>query len=305
MIWALSILVIAGIVALPRLLEAQRAPMDDARRTDAPGQFADLSQGTTHYQWHGPSKGTVAVCIHGLTTSSYVFDEFVPVLTQMGYRVLTYDLFGRGLSDRPDGVQNRGFFLTQLRDLLEHEGIGGDLMIVGNSMGGGIATAFSAAEWERVDRLLLFAPTGLAPGITDRMELRPVIGDWLALTVFGRRERRRIAEVDLRSPALPDLPERQMAETRTQGYAAAVLSSMRHMISDVMDREHKLLRDRFTATLAIWGGLDDVIPGQAAGNLADWNREAHQVTFDDAGHGLIITHPDQIRSALQDWLREV
>lgn len=41
----------------------------------------------------------------------------------MGYRILTYDLYGRGYSDRPSGKQNREFFLQQLDDLLAYEAV--------------------------------------------------------------------------------------------------------------------------------------------------------------------------------------
>lgn len=304
MTWALLIfLVAAAIVAAPFIAEARRKPIDDKAREKAPGRFATLSQGKTHYQWHGPQSGPVAVLVHGLTTPSYVWSEVIPVMTRMGYCVLTYDLYGRGYSDRPEGEQNRGFFLRQLRELLDDQEVGGDLFVMGYSMGGGIATAFAAAEWERVDRLVLIAPTGLAPDVDVNVITTPIIGDWVILTLGGILERRELRATEDRAPHLPDLPERHIAETYTRGYQSAILSSTRHMLTDIMEAEHRLLRDRFTATLAIWGSDDTCIPSQSAGNLADWNRDAHQVTIEGADHAIGVTHPEEIRNAIQTFLK--
>ena len=64
--WALAILTVAALIAAPVLAEALRPAMRGAARATAPGQFADLPRGQTHYEWIGPADGPVIVCIHGL-----------------------------------------------------------------------------------------------------------------------------------------------------------------------------------------------------------------------------------------------
>ena len=113
--------------------------MDDAARAAAPGRIARLSQGATHYTWTGPENGPVAVCVHGLTTPLQAWDGIAARLAEAGYRVLAYDLYGRGYSDRPGGTQDSAFFLRQLDDLLADQGIAGDITLLGYSMGGAIA----------------------------------------------------------------------------------------------------------------------------------------------------------------------
>ena len=112
-------LILAAVIASPLIIEATRKKMNDAARGDAPGQFAKLSGGVTHYQWRGPEGGPVAICIHGLTTPSFVYDGIAEGLSQIGFRVLTYDLYGRGYSDRPKGTQDIAFFRKQLSELLD------------------------------------------------------------------------------------------------------------------------------------------------------------------------------------------
>ena len=121
MIWVVVIL--AGLIAVPLTIEAMRTPMSEARQDKAPGQIALLSQGRTHYQWLGPERGPVAVCIHGLTTPSFVWRGLARGLALMGFRVLVYDHSGRGYSASASGRQGAAFFLTQYNDLLMHEDI--------------------------------------------------------------------------------------------------------------------------------------------------------------------------------------
>ena len=157
--WFLLFILI--IAAAPAIAYWRRSPMDDEARKLAPGKFADLPSGRTHYQWNGPLKGPVAVCVHGLTTPSYVWDALVQGLNRMDYRVLTYDLYGRGYSGRVAGRQDAEFFNRQLEELLEDQGVDGGIMLLGYSMGGAIATCYGAKHPDMLERLILLAPAGL------------------------------------------------------------------------------------------------------------------------------------------------
>lgn len=81
--WAL--LLLAAVIAVPLVIEATRKRMTRDTRRNAPGQFATLSHGVVHYDWLGPTRGPVCVCIHGLTTSSYVWGGLTRGLALMGY----------------------------------------------------------------------------------------------------------------------------------------------------------------------------------------------------------------------------
>lgn len=66
-----------------------------------------LNDGGTHCRLMGPSNGPVAVLVHGGTVPSWIWDTLAGHLAATGYRVLTYDQFGRGLSERPKVVYDR------------------------------------------------------------------------------------------------------------------------------------------------------------------------------------------------------
>jgi pimeloyl-ACP methyl ester carboxylesterase len=129
--WLVLLAGLGVLAALPVWLERRRTPVGEAQRRAAPGGFAALSDGVTHYQWFGPEGGRVIVMIHGLTTSSYVFGGIISELQIQGFRILTYDLYGRGLSDRPGKPQTRSFFICQLRELLQEQNVNGAVMLLG------------------------------------------------------------------------------------------------------------------------------------------------------------------------------
>ncbi|MEM8728633.1 MAG: alpha/beta hydrolase [Pseudomonadota bacterium] len=305
MIWLLVLLAI--VAAAPFVIEVLRPKVTDETRAQGEGQSATLSQGVTHYEWIGPLRGPVAVCVHGLTTPSFVWTGLAHGLAAWGYRVLIYDLYGRGLSDRPGGRQNRAFFITQLNDLLDHEEVKTDITLFGYSMGSAVATAYAAAHPDRIRRLILLAPAGMQrpQGILVRFIREvPLVGDWLFLTLFSNQHRRAVdAERDLPA-SVPDIYDRTAAELKWRGFAPAVLSSLRGMLSEDLEADHRGFRAQDVPVVAIWGEADALIPLSAMGRLTEWSRHARQEVIPDAGHGLLYTHTDEILAALRSTLAD-
>ena len=48
-----------------------------------------------------------------------------------------------------------------------------------------------------------------------------------------------------------------------------------------------------------------MIPPSAMGQFVQWDRQAHQVVIEGAGHGLAYTHPRDVIGAIHTFLREV
>ena len=112
----IALLVFSAFFVLPVLKEAIKKKLGEKERTNAPGNFVTLSRGVVHYRWLGAEKGDLVVCIHGLTTPSFVFEGLASHYADIGKRVLVYDHYGRGYSDRPTAKQDKTFFINQLDD---------------------------------------------------------------------------------------------------------------------------------------------------------------------------------------------
>jgi pimeloyl-ACP methyl ester carboxylesterase len=295
MIAALIIAALGVLAFSPIYLESRRQPVSDADRAAAPGNVVTLTQGQTYLRWYGPVRGPVIVAVHGLTTPSPVFEALAVQLGALGYRVLAYDLYGRGLSDRVRGPQNAAFFLRQLDDVLTDQKLDQDVTLLGYSMGGAIVSAFAAAQPHRVGRIVLLASAGMEINESTFWRIArktPVLGDWLVGT-FGARQL--AAEITPGSP-LEDL---QRAQLTQRGYLAAVLSSRRHFLMQSQEDAHRVVGREDIPVTAIWGGQDQVIPLRALGLLAQWNRNALHDVVPGAGHGQPRSHAEEIVTILR------
>lgn len=293
------------LITLPYILEGMRKPVSADELKEAPGDIVQLSKGATYYEWLGPVRGPVAVLIHGLSTPSAVWKDVAQGLVDSGYRVLVYDLYGRGLSDAPEGEQDSGFFLSQLDELLADQELTDDLTLVGYSMGGAIATAFAANEPHRMKRLILVAPSGIATnesGFSQFCRTKLILGDWLHGAMAGLRMRSTIAR-DLSAGGHADVINAQMCELKRRGFLPAILSSRRNMLEAIQEHEHRSISRDGIPVIAIWGDQDTVIPISAVGKLAQWNRMAHQEVVEGAGHALPYSHGEQVTSFLRNMLR--
>ena len=303
MLWGVGLT--ALIAGAPFLAEAARRPMNRALQDRAPGEFADLPRGRTHYNLIGSEGAPLAICIHGLTTPSYIYAATARTLDALGYRVLTYDLYGRGFSDRPRGRQDTDFFLKQLRDLLDYLDLHEPITLVGFSMGGRLATAFAAEEGTRIEALILMASSGIAPAYQapkDKIWVAPILGDWLMPVAGGWALRRELKE-DVDAPTvIPDLQDRQAAEPGVRGFLPAVLSSRRHVLARNSDDDHRAIAGYGTPVLAFWGRDDPVISLSAIGRLSELNPNVHHIEIKGAGHALPQTHPSEIERALREFL---
>src|SRR5512142_1651487 len=110
--------------------------LNELTRQEASGSFIQLSDGFTHYELSNAEAGQTVVLAHGFSVPYFVYDPTFEFLTQTGFRVLRYDLFGRGFSDRPEKQYNIDLFVRQLGDLLDALRFTRPVSLVGLSTGG-------------------------------------------------------------------------------------------------------------------------------------------------------------------------
>src|SRR6185295_20195570 len=109
--------------------------LDATTRSVLPGRFAQLTDGFTHYELGGPENGPVVVLAAGFSVPYYIWDPTFNALTAGGFRVLRYDYYGRGYSDRPAIPFTDEMYVRQLDELLKAVNIGGPIGLAGISFG--------------------------------------------------------------------------------------------------------------------------------------------------------------------------
>src|SRR5215216_4265699 len=116
--------------------------LNESTRKEATGSFIQLTDGVTHYELSNPEQAETVVLVHGFSVPYFIYDPTFEFLTQSGFRVVRYDLFGRGFSDRPQARYNIDLFVRQLGDLLDALGFTRPVSLVGLSTVGPITTVF-------------------------------------------------------------------------------------------------------------------------------------------------------------------
>lgn len=297
---------IAGLVGLGLALEMQRSPVTETEREEAPGRMAALSAGATHVVESGPEGAPPVVLIHGLGTPAQAWGPLAQRLNGAGYRTVAFDLYGRGLSDRPARPHDVRLYARQVTDLLDEAGIDAPVPLVGFSMGAIVATEVAAAHPERVSGIALLAPAGLAQGPTGFAALcarLPVIGDAL-WSIRAGEALRAGARAEAKDPRceIEDFTKVMWRETNRRGYLPALLSAIRNTLGVVQDSTHRALGHAGLPVLALWGVDDEIVPITSMGRLGNANPEAENHALPGAGHGLPYTHADAVSGHLTGWL---
>lgn len=254
---ALAVLVLAA-AALPLALDAETEFLDDEARRQAPGRFVELAEGFTHYELAGPADRLPVVLVHGGSVPYYIWDETFAALVQAGFRVLRYDQFGRGYSDRPNTVYGRELLEGQLAGLLDSVGMTGPVALVGVSMGGAMAVSFTERHPDRVRALVLVDPLNRSVDVGP-LKL-PLVGPWLmAVMVAPSLPEDQLG--DFHEPGrFPGWPDRYRPQMRFRGFRRATLSIYRTYLAV----DHRQLYARVgrlgLPTLLVWGQEDGVVP---------------------------------------------
>src|SRR6476646_6649782 len=155
-IWLIAaVLVLVGLAwGFYVYADPEQRELDEAVRARMPGLFAKLSDGYTHYEIGGPPNGRVVVLAAGFSVPYYIWDPTFAALTGAGFRVLRYDYYGRGYSDRPDIPFTQDLYVRQLTQLLEFLHITQPVDLAGLSFGGSVITTIADRHPSRVRSLV-------------------------------------------------------------------------------------------------------------------------------------------------------
>jgi pimeloyl-ACP methyl ester carboxylesterase len=303
------LLAVAGVLALlPRLRDAEREELNERARSRAPGKFLALSEGQVHYELAGPQDGEVVVLLPGISLAMYVFDALVPRLTARGYRVLRYDLYGRGYSDRPVGDYGPERFERQLLEVLSALGIRGPVHLVGLALGALIGVQFAARHPEQVRSLGLLTPDGFGTELplSARIARIPLVGGALGHYLFRVLGDRTMLSRLRRytSKPVPELEPLMRESLRYRGFKRAVLSSLRHQmpIENAAGTYAEVSRLGIP-TCFLWGEEDQVTSPALIERIRQVMPRALFRLFPGAGHLPHCEQPEAVAEALVEGFR--
>lgn len=278
--------------------------LNKTTREDARGLFVTLSDGVTHYELSGDTNGSRVVLVHGFSVPSFIYDPTFEFLGKSGFRVLRYDLFGRGWSDRPLANYNIHFFVKQLKELLDALDFK-QINLIGLSMGGPITTAFINEYPEYVCKHVLIDPLGakrVSLGWLLEAVKLPVFGE-LLLGLFGSERMVKNIASDLFDPKLAEHFQAQFKiQMQYKGFKRAILSTLRNNMLESFYETFERVGRLKKATLIFWGKNDTTVPFEDSRIILQALPHAEFHAIENCGHIPHYEKPEIINPILLEFL---
>ncbi|WP_435060833.1 alpha/beta fold hydrolase [Amycolatopsis thermoflava] len=259
-----------------------------------------------HYEDHGT--GTPVVLIHGYPLNGHSWEKQERVLLAAGYRVITYDRRGFGQSSQPTVGYDYDTFAADLKALLDHLELD-DVVLVGFSMGTGEVTRYLGTYGsDRVRKAVLM---GAIPPYLLKTDDNP---EGVDKSVFE----------DIKAAVVKDRPAyfkefldnfynvdtyagTRISEQAWQNSFNVAVAASAHAAYACVDTWLTDFRDDLpridVPVLLIHGDADRILPYEAtAARLPGLVKDLEFVTVPGGPHNIAWTHPDEVNTALLEFL---
>ena len=247
-----------------------------------------------HYLETG--SGPTVILLHGLGGTLQNWSFTIAPLAQQ-FHVIVPDQIGFGKSDKPltnYRVRTYVDFLDQFCKQMKIE----RATLVGNSMGGWIAAAYTIAFPEKVERLVLADATGLAP---------PADFDYKTLYALNPSTREGMKQLAAKvffnkmfttDNVIDQLMVQRMAAG--DGYTIGSLIESVGRREDFLDGQVGKIK---TPTLIVWGREDGLVLLSEGQRLQKEIANSKLVVFDQCGHFPQVEKAAEFNTALLEFLK--
>ena len=264
--------------------------------------FVNLSKGLTAYKDYGNKNDPAIIIIHGATLPSEGYVGFCDGLSQKGYRVICYDQYGRGYSDRPVSDYNMEFYLDQLNELLGYLEIKKPILH-GSSMGAPIAISYANKYPNQVSAIGLQVPLVNSNSKILSALKTPVLGNFV-LRVFGIPfSKNRAEQWVTNNPEQRDLIDRYIVQLTLPGTEQSLLSSIRNIANTNFIPDYKKFSQSDIPIHIAYASDDDEIDPKTVQRVLDLIPRAESFVF-TGGHGGGGFIVDELNNIFTDFLNK-
>lgn len=278
--------------------------LDELTRSSAPGQFTELPDGMVHYEIAGPSDAQTVVLIPGFSVPYAIWDPTFDALVESGFRVLRYDLYGRGYSDRPDTTYDQDLFDRQLMNLLGALGIDKPIDLVGLSMGGAISVVFIDLHPEMVRKLCLIDPAGLPwkQSFNARLAQAPVIGELIMGLMGDNVLVSNLKDYFHGDRGYAELKQKFLDQMQYVGFKKALLSTLRSGVATGAVEAYQRIGKQGYPVMLVWGREDRVVPFEISERVKEQIPGIEFHAIDEAAHIPHYERPEVVNPLLTEFL---
>ena len=220
----------------------------------------------------------------------WTWDRQVPVLAQAGFRVLRYDMYGKGNSASPAVEYDRDLYCGQLIDLLSALELTEPAHLVGFSFGGATAANFTAHYPEKVRTLALISPVFY---FADRNRIvriarLPILGNLFLHFVLMRRAMDRASRLWAGADNADHYADLFREQTSQPGFERALLSFLRSDALGDYSSVYAKLRMTGQKPLLVWGSNDEDIPASHIARIRSLVPLAAYHELPNISHGAVF-----------------
>jgi pimeloyl-ACP methyl ester carboxylesterase len=300
-------LIVLIVILMPFITgNLEKEVLNDQTRANIGGEFMELSDGVTHYELKGDEGRKTIVLVHGNAAPYFSWDNNFDYLVDAGFRVLRYDVFGHGFSDRPEmDKYNRDLYDRQLVELLDKLGIDEPIYIAGTSQGGSISIYFTATHPGKVEKVALLSPlfdSFEGKGMANLLRTKGV-GEYF-MGVVGDKTAVNPSNVLYSSEKNQELKEKLSRQIHYKGKKRAILANMRgDAVNDATDF-YKQVKDQGIPMLLTWGKNDKSISGESMDRLRNIIPKIQYHELEEASHLAHYEFSEEINPILIKFFKE-
>ena len=256
--------------------------------------YVKIGQSRYHYTEY-PATGKDILFIHGFASSTYTWEKVAPVLNKLGYHVWALDMKGFGWSDKPKDTSYDILTLTEeVYQWMEAFGLD-DVVLVGNSLGGGITTLMALLHPEKVGRVVLIDAAAYNTKFPFIMKLAsfPLSAEITKLFFSHWVVRQTLSEVyHHKAWITKDQVDAYYDRLQTDNALNAQIAIVRALEFSKFEKYTNRIPEIQSKTLIIWGAHDRWIPLSSAYRLKAELRNANLVIIPECGHIPQEEYPD-------------
>lgn len=275
--------------------------LDSRSRKLAPGKFVTLSNGVTHYYEIGSGNSKPVVLIHGGgVTGLEVWSENAEFLAENGYRVLQYDLYGRGYSDRLITTYTPELLSRQLTELLEAVDFPDSFNVISMSLGSLVALDYTSKAQINVPSLILIDPAITGDFKPSKALNIPILSQVLMTLYWYPRsvENQRKEFVD--QELFESYSQRLKYFMKFEGYKHVNYSTWINTLNQ--SRLEDLKKRIPYSTLLIYGENDPYFSNKTAQQLTKVDTTIQIHSIKNAGHLPHYEKPDEVNTIILNFL---
>jgi pimeloyl-ACP methyl ester carboxylesterase len=267
-----------------------------------------VGPGAMHVERFGHG-GTAVILIHGFGTSSFLWRNVAPAISDAGHTAYAIDMFGHGESDRPVdsdfGIAAQAEYLDAAMTALRvARGI-----IVGVDIGGAVALRLAATRPERVEKLVLINTPAF-----DEIPSRDITQMQRSTAKFAFRTTRGVLGA---APLIEGVlkgsvsdPDTKMPVKLIARYLApfAGRDGVNHLLAiassiNADDLEDVDIKTILVPALVVWGEEDQWVDSKMADRLVNALPDGRLVRIPGIGRLVPEENPEQMSTLLLDFMR--